>query len=150
MADPLVDTATADAYYAARGNASWAALDEAVRDGALLYAQDYLYAKYTCADWESWLDDSVPLPSTVEQAIIELAGWHALVAPLTTGITTPPGGQVVKREKLDVLEREYQDSTSSVSMAGQSFETWIDSLVSMDGECSMRTMAGYSKVIARA
>jgi len=122
-ANSYASVSAADSYVADRGIAGWSTLTTTLKEQALINATDYLEATYRDA-WKgnritatqslSWprsnvivdgflLDANiVPLPvvySCVEMAV-RAAGGETLIADQ---------GQRVKREKIDVIEIEYQD-----------------------------------------
>ena len=122
-ANSYASVSAADGYVADRGIAGWSTLSSTVKEQALINATDYLEATYRDA-WKgnritatqslSWprsnvivdgflLDANiVPLPvvyACVEMAV-RAAGGETLIADQ---------GQRVKREKIDVIEIEYQD-----------------------------------------
>jgi hypothetical protein len=122
-ANSLASVSDADAYTADRGIAAWADYSSAEKQAALILATDYLEAAYRDA-WRgervsasqslSWprrgvvVDgfavpmDIVPLP--VVRACIEMAIRAAAGDTLISD-----QGQLVKREKIDVIEIEYAD-----------------------------------------
>jgi hypothetical protein len=115
--------AAADDYVAERGIAGWSGLDTSAKQQALIKATDYLEATYRDA-WKgdrvtqtqalSWprisayvdrfLLDSNIVPQPVIKACIEMALRAAAGETLIAD-----QGQRVKREKVDVIEIEYQD-----------------------------------------
>jgi len=122
-ANSYASVSAADGYVADRGIAGWSTLTNTLKEQALINATDYLEATYRDA-WKgnritatqslSWprsnvivdgflLDANiVPLPvvyACVEMAV-RAAGGETLIADQ---------GQRVKREKIDVIEIEYQD-----------------------------------------
>jgi hypothetical protein len=122
-ANSYASVSAADGYVADRGIAGWSTLTNTIKQQALINATDYLEATYRDA-WKgnritatqslSWprsnvivdgflLDANVlPLPlvySCIEMAV-RAAGGETLIADQ---------GQRVKREKIDVIEIEYQD-----------------------------------------
>jgi len=122
-ANSYASVSAADGYVTDRGIAGWSTLSTTLKEQALINATDYLEATYRDA-WKgnritatqslSWprsnvivdgflLDANiVPVPvvySCIEMAI-RAAGGETLIADQ---------GQRVKREKIDVIEIEYQD-----------------------------------------
>jgi hypothetical protein len=115
--------AAADDYVAERGIANWTALSSSVKQQALIKATDYLEATYRDA-WKgdrvtqtqalSWprisvyvdrfLLDANIVPTPVVKACIEMA-----VRSAAGEVLIVDQGQRVKREKVDVIEIEYQD-----------------------------------------
>lgn len=122
-ANSLASVTDADAYTADRGIAAWAGYSSAEKQAALILATDYLEAAYRDA-WRgdrvssaqslSWprkgvvvdgftvASNIVPLP--VVRACIEMAIRAAAGDKLISD-----QGQLVKREKIDVIEIEYAD-----------------------------------------
>lgn len=126
-ANSFASVAAADNYVAERGITGWSNLSTGAKEQALIKATDYLEATYRDA-WKgdrvtqtqalSWprisayvdrfLLDSNIVPQPVVKACIEMA------LRSSTGETLiEDQGQRVKREKVDVLEVEYQDYTDS-------------------------------------
>lgn len=115
--------AAADDYVAERGMAGWSGLDTSAKQQALIKATDYLEATYRDA-WKgdrvtqtqalSWprisayvdrfLLDSNIVPLPVIKACVEMA-----VRSASGEVLIADQGQRVKREKVDVIEIEYQD-----------------------------------------
>lgn len=125
-AESYTSVAFADDYHSKRGNTAWAALDTAAKEAALRKASDYLGLHYgtrwkgeksyerQALDWPRYgarVDqfdvgyDDVPGP--VQQATASLA-LRSTTTDLVPDIT-----QEVKREKVDVIEVEYQDHSSA-------------------------------------
>ena len=122
-ANSYASVAAADGYVADRGIAAWTALTTSDKQQALIKATDYLEATYRDA-WKgtrvtstqplSWprtnvivdgfLIDANVVPLNVINACVEMAlrssSGETLIADQ---------GQRVKREKIDVIEIEYQD-----------------------------------------
>lgn len=118
--------AEADAYYAARNNAEWAALTTPAKESALVLATDYIEATYLQA-WQgnrvsstqalSWprygviVDgyqvDSTTVPQAVIKATIEMASRAAAGEALISD-----QAQRVVKEKVDVLETTYSEASS--------------------------------------
>ena len=114
--------AQADSYFADRGNADWAALDTTAKQQALIKATDFLEATYRSA-WKgfrvsstqalSWprvevVADGFPIPSSIVPLPV-VYSCAELAIRSTTATLLADQGQQVKREKVDVLEVEYQD-----------------------------------------
>jgi hypothetical protein len=114
--------AQADAYWSDRGNAAWAALTTTEKQQALIKATDFIEATYRTA-WKgyrilstqalSWprVDvtvDGFPIPSNIVPVPVTNA-CAELALRSTTAELLADQGQTVKREKVDVLEVEYQD-----------------------------------------
>lgn len=122
-ANSFASVAAADNYVADRGITGWGDLSQSAKEQALIKATDYMEATYRDA-WKgdrvtqtqalSWprisayvdrfLLDSNIVPEPVVKACVEMA------LRASTGETLlADQGQRVKREKVDVLEVEYQD-----------------------------------------
>lgn len=121
-AESFIALATATQYHADRGNTAWAALaSDALREQALRRATDYMEQTYgqkwkgarsTDAQALSWprydvcangFDvDSDVVPVAVQRACAELALRAA------AGELAPDLGRLAKREKVDVIETEYE------------------------------------------
>lgn len=125
-ANSYASVADADAYFADRANAAWAALTTPQKQAALIQAGDYLEATYATA----WKGDRVSadqpmswprvgviaygyelpadgVPETLQRANIELA------VRASSGPLAKDEGQRVKRRKVDVLETEYSEYSSA-------------------------------------
>lgn len=121
-AETFISVADASSYHSDRGNAAWAALaSDALREQALRRATDYLEQVYGLK-WKgkrtkhtqalSWprydvcangFDvDSDVVPVAVQRACAEMALKAA------AGELAPDVGRLAKREKVDVLEVEYE------------------------------------------
>lgn len=125
-ADSYCTVAFADSYHSDRGNAAWADLSDAEKEQALRKATDYLMLEYgtrwkgarqyerQALDWPRWgarvdgfdvgHDD---VPKDVQKATASLA------LRASSGDIAPDITQQVKREKVDVVEVEYQDHSSA-------------------------------------
>lgn len=130
-AESYATQAEADAYHSARGNDTWATLTDIEVEEALRRATDYMQETYAgkwdgykandvqALDWprafvtkkhtylSTYYDDDV-VPNVVKNACIELAFEAA------RGELTPKQTQQVIREKVDVLEVEYSEHSSSL------------------------------------
>lgn len=122
-ANSYASVSAADSYVADRGITGWASLSETVKQQSLVKATDYLEATYR-ASWKgnrvsetqalSWPRYNVVVdgfnyasnvvPPQVVNACIEMALRAAAGDTLLAD-----QGQKVKREKIDVIEIEYQD-----------------------------------------
>lgn len=115
--------AAADEYVTDRGITGWTSLTSTVKQQALIKATDYLEATYRDAwkgdrvtetqalSWprmsvyvDNFLMDANVVPKPVINACIEMALKSAAGETLIVD-----QGQRVKREKVDVIEVEYQD-----------------------------------------
>lgn len=114
--------AQADSYFADRGNTEWAALTTAAKEQALIKATDFLEATYR-SSWKgyrvsstqalSWprvevTADSFPIPANIVPLPVTYACAELAIRSTTSELLADQG-QTVKREKVDVLEVEYQD-----------------------------------------
>ncbi|MDW2775252.1 DnaT-like ssDNA-binding protein [Pseudomonas sp. BEA3.1] len=130
--------AGADAYHTARANAAWTGSDDA-KQAALIRASAYIDGKYqqqnSCGRWESMFSGSktggrgqelqwprtgasdnegATIPSSEVPAEIEKATYEAALRELVTPGSLSPdyvAAEAIKRQKVDVLEIEYQAST---------------------------------------
>lgn len=149
--------AAADAYHAARANTAWAG-DEMAKQAALIRASTYIDGKYqfqnACGRWESLFSGSkaggraqmlqwprtgatdnegsvIPpaeVPVEVEQATYE-AALREIVTPGSLSPDYVASG-AIKRQKVDVLEIEYQtSSTTAGSVPTRPVITVVDELV---------------------
>lgn len=122
-ANSYASVSAADGYVADRGIAGWASLTNSVKEQALIKATDYLEATYrdawkgnriTATQTLSWPRSNVIvdgfliaaniMPAPVVNSCIEMALRSASGETLIAD-----QGQRVKREKIDVIEIEYQD-----------------------------------------
>jgi hypothetical protein len=122
-ANSYASVSAADSYVSDRGITGWASLTQTVKEQSLVKATDYLEATYRGA-WKgnrvsetqslSWPRYNVivdgfnfpanVVPTQVVNACIEMAIRASLGETLLAD-----QGQRVKREKIDVIEVEYQD-----------------------------------------
>lgn len=148
--------AGADAYHAARANAAWAGSDEA-KQAALIRASAYIDGKYqrldSCGRWVSMFSGvktggrtqelqwprtgatdnegmAIPpgeVPAEIERATYE-AALREIVAP---GSLSPDyiASESIKRQKVDVLEIEYQAPATSDGVPTRPVLTVVDELV---------------------
>lgn len=120
-AESLITVADADTYFTGRGITNWATLSTTEKEQALRRATDYMEQAYgqkwkgertkhtqalswprygVCANGFDVDSDVVPVP--VQRACAELALRAA------AGELAPDVGRLAKREKVDVLEVEYE------------------------------------------
>lgn len=131
-ANSLVSLADATTYHADRGNSAWAAAaSDAIRQAALIKATDYIQQKYQgrwkgelvshnqALDWpRQGVSDGVlaidynVIPARLKQAVSELA----LEALTTTLNAAAARGGMVKRVKVDVIEKEFSDYAPSQTL----------------------------------
>lgn len=121
-AESYITLADADAYFTARGNATWAALADADKEAALRKATDYMVGRYglrwkgervselqaldwprSCAYANGFLIASDTVPEAVQRACAELA-VRASVADLS-----PDVGAQVKSETVGPISVTYAD-----------------------------------------
>lgn len=119
-AETYISVADADTYHSQRANAAWALLDTPAKEAALRNATDYMMATYgprwlgervsatQALDWprfdvvaRGFAIASNSIPAEVQRACAELA-LRASSAELA-----PDVGQRTLREKVDVIEVEY-------------------------------------------
>ena len=121
-AEAYISVAGADAYFLARGNAAWAALDEAGKEAALRLGADYMEGAYgqrwkgcrisqtqalswprdgVCVDGYELPDDEVPLQ--VARANAELA------VRASAGSLLEDQGAQVKSEQVGPIAVSYMD-----------------------------------------
>lgn len=126
----FVSVADADAYFTDRGNASWTGTDTE-KENALIRGTDYLVQKYT-ARWRGTLTSlsqvlpwprigvvtsdgqiiaSTTMPAAVENATSEM-GLRAL-SNSDLFADTGAGTESLKRNKVDVLEKEFFQGAST-------------------------------------
>ena len=121
----FVSLADSNAYFADRGNATWDAASDANKQSALIRATDYLVQKYTdrwrgaitntsqALPWsrsgvvtsDNKLISSSEIPEAVENATSEM-GLRAL-NNTNLFADQSAGAESLKRNKVDVLEKEY-------------------------------------------
>ena len=127
----FVSLADADAYFLDRVNATWAAATDANKQAALIRATDYLVQKYT-GRWKGSITatsqalpwprmgvvtadgitiSSSSIPTAVENATSEMALRALSNENLFADIG--PGSENLKRNKVDVLEKEYFQGAST-------------------------------------
>ncbi|MGE1156739.1 DnaT-like ssDNA-binding protein [Pseudomonas kitaguniensis] len=156
MPDFYGTVADADAYHAARANTAWAG-DEVAKQAALLRASAYIDGKYqaqnTCGRWESLFSgtktggraqalqwprtaatdnegNTIPadeVPIEIEQATYE----SALREVALPGSLSPDyvASVAIKRQKVDVLEIEYQTASTVSGVPTRPVITVVDELV---------------------
>lgn len=137
-AESYISVADADAYHAKRLNTAWAGFDTATKEALLIKATEYMVGKYgplwygcrvnatQALDWPRYhvpdmvggYIDSDIVPVQVKNACAELA-LRANDADLA-----PDLERGVVREKVDVLEVEYDQSTPQ----GTRYQSVIDML----------------------
>lgn len=121
-AESYASVAQATAYHAARGNAAWEVLSEAVQEQNLRKATDYMLEVYTAAWQGSRAVDGQALDwPRVNVVAFEIAVLDSIVPPAVTnacavlalkansGPLAPDLSRAVKRKKVGPLETEYAD-----------------------------------------
>lgn len=111
-AEAYASVAEADAYFSARGNAVWAALDTSQKEAALRLGADYMGDVYgprwcgerlTTTQALDWPRGEEGVPAAVKRANMELA-VRASAGPLQADV-----GPAVKSETVDVISVTYAD-----------------------------------------
>jgi hypothetical protein len=134
-AESYISVSDATAYHAARGNAAWAALaSDTVREQALRAATDYMLQAYryqwagsrkTATQALDWPRIDVPRLDT-RQPLYSLQSYYdessvptevaracaVLALKASTGELAPDIGRIKSREKVDVIEVEYQQGAA--------------------------------------
>jgi len=124
-AESYISVADTTTYFSVRGNTTWAAIaTDALREAYLRNATEYMiqvyrerwegvrYTEDQALDWprqgvvrDSWQVDIDEIPVEVQRACAELA------LKASTGELAPDLTQGVVREKVDVIEVEYDKSS---------------------------------------
>lgn len=148
--------AAADAYHAARANSAWAGTEQA-KQAALIRASAYIDGKYqqqnSCGRWESMFsgvktggrtqelqwprtgatdNEGAAIPSTEVPAEIERATYEAALREIVAPGSLSPdyvASEAIKRQKVDVLEIEYQAAADSGAVPTRPVITVVDELV---------------------
>jgi hypothetical protein len=128
--DTYLSVPSADTYWSSRSNTTWAAATTAQKEAALLEATQYIDGAYSFIGTQITTNalafprygvtipkgnlagayyDSATIPPQIQAACAELA-LEALSGRLAPSLER--GGRV-KREKVDTLEVEYQDTAPS-------------------------------------
>lgn len=151
-AESYISVAEVDSYHSLRGNTTWATITTAEKEQALRRASDYLIQVYyglwlgyrkvdtqaldfprtsvPITDGYSYYPDSA-IPQLLKNAQAELA-WKAAQGDLNPDLT-----QRVIREKIDVLEVEY-DSTSPQYVRYRSIDNLLSSLLQSNNSSAFR------------
>jgi hypothetical protein len=145
-ADSYASVAAADAYFLARGNATWAAALTADKESALVRATQSLdgrcswrgvrltsaqglrWPRALAIDDDGYSLDGVPLRlryATIEAAVVELGKPGALTTALARG------GQI-RREKVGEIEIEYSGG-APVKTAYPAVDGYLSALVESGG-----------------
>jgi hypothetical protein len=156
MPDFYGSVAAADAYHAARLNAAWTG-DEAAKQAALIRASAYIDGKYqaqnSCGRWESLFsgtktggraqalqwprtgatdNEGNDIPSNEVPIEIEQATYEAALREITLPGSLSPdyvASGAIKRQKVDVLEIEYQTASTGSGVPTRPVITVVDELV---------------------
>lgn len=122
-ANSYASVSAADGYVADRGITGWAGLSQTIKEQSLVKATDYLEATYRDA-WKgnrvnetqalSWprynvIVDGFNCPSNVVPLQVVNACVEMAIRAAAGETLIADQGQRVKREKIDVIEVEYQD-----------------------------------------
>jgi hypothetical protein len=111
-AEAYISVADADAYFAARGNAAWGALNTAAKEAALRLGADYMAAVYgprwcgerlTDTQALDWPRDEQGVPEAVKRANAELA------VRASAGVLLADQGAQVKSETVGPISVTYAD-----------------------------------------
>lgn len=122
-ANSLASVSAADTYVADRGIAGWTALSTPIKQQSLVNATDYLEATYRSAYKGNRVSETQSLSWPRYNVIVDGFNFPANVVPtqvinacVEMAIRASLGetlladqGQRVRREKIDVIEVEYQD-----------------------------------------
>lgn len=122
-ANSLASVSAADTYVADRGIAGWTALSTPIKQQSLVNATDYLEATYRSAYKGNRVSETQSLSWPRYNVIVDGFNFPANVVPtlvinacIEMAIRASLGetlladqGQRVRREKIDVIEVEYQD-----------------------------------------
>lgn len=132
-ANSMASVADADAYFAARGNAAWAGLDDEAKEVALIAGSDYLKdeGRYPWSGSRIEWDQPMPWPRTgafvrngpaipdnvvppaVRDAVVVLAGKSS------AGVVLLPDfdrGGAIKRKTIDVITTEWYEGASPMTL----------------------------------
>jgi hypothetical protein len=122
-ANSYASVSAADSYVADRGIAGWTALSTTIKQQSLVNATDYLEATYRSAWKGNRVSETQSLSWPRYNVIVDGFNFASNVVPLQVinaciemAIRASAGetlladqGQRVRREKIDVIEVEYQD-----------------------------------------
>ena len=122
-ANSYASVSAADSYVADRGIAGWTALSSTIKQQSLVNATDYLEATYRSAYKGNRVSETQSLSWPRYNVIVDGFNFPANVVPtqvinacIEMAIRASLGetlladqGQRVRREKIDVIEVEYQD-----------------------------------------
>ena len=122
-ANSYASVSAADSYVADRGIAGWTALSTTIKQQSLVNATDYLEATYRSAWKGNRVSETQALSWPRYNVVVDGFNFASNVVPLQVvnaciemAIRASAGetlladqGQRVRREKIDVIEVEYQD-----------------------------------------
>lgn len=123
-AETYISTSDADTYHAARGNAAWGSLSADSKEAALRRATDYMGQAYRlrwagqratstqALDWPRTgaVVDGYDVPTdAVPVAVARACAVLALTA--STEDLSPDLERAIKRERVDVIETEYDTAS---------------------------------------
>lgn len=126
-AESFASVSEANTYHSIRGNTNWATISTAEAEEALRRATDYIEQVYGPSFMGSRVSSTQAL--SFPRYSIELYGYSvasnvipvilknatcALAFKAASGDLSPDITQAVKREKIDVIEVEYMDSSSQI------------------------------------
>ncbi|WP_122593277.1 DnaT-like ssDNA-binding protein [Pseudomonas viridiflava] len=169
MPDFYGTVAEADAYHAARGNTAWTGEDMA-KQAALIRASAYIDGKYqsqnSCGRWESMFtgtktfgrsqdlqwprknafdSDGELLPESDVPVEIQRATYEAALRELTAPGSLSPdyiASAAIKRQKVDVLEIEYQAAAATNGVPTRPVITIVDEMVAPLLRCTTECGVG--------
>lgn len=149
-AESYISVADADAYFAARGNAAWAGLDETSKEAALRKGCDYLESFYkwkgmraTATQTLSWprkcvVVDGVAVPSDSVPSAVSRANAELALRASSGDLAADEGSQVT-RETVGPITVEYaQGARQNPRYAG------------VDAMLSAYTLGGGQVAVVRA
>jgi hypothetical protein len=122
-ANSYASVSAADSYVADRGITGWASLSQTIKEQSLVKATDYLEATYRAAWKGNRVSETQALSWPRYNVVVDGFNFASNVVPLQVvnaciemAIRASAGetlladqGQRVRREKIDVIEVEYQD-----------------------------------------
>ncbi|MEE5068644.1 DnaT-like ssDNA-binding protein [Pseudomonas alliivorans] len=156
MPDFYGNVADADAYHAARANAAWTGEDMA-KQAALIRASAYIDGKFqtqnSCGRWESLFSgiktggraqalqwprtgatdtEGNEIPTTEIPVEVEQATYEAALREIALPGSLSPdyvASTAIKRQKVDVLEIEYQTASTGTGVPTRPVITVVDELI---------------------
>ncbi|MEE4332303.1 DnaT-like ssDNA-binding protein [Pseudomonas alliivorans] len=156
MPDFYGNVADADAYHAARANAAWTG-DDMAKQAALIRASAYIDGKFqtqnSCGRWESLFSgiktggraqalqwprtgatdtEGNEIPTTEIPVEVEQATYEAALREIALPGSLSPdyvASTAIKRQKVDVLEIEYQTASTGTGVPTRPVITVVDELI---------------------